>query len=262
MSDNIVSERLDRVALVTLNRPERLNALNANLLDELAEILAGLAADDEVCCLVLTGQGRAFSAGGDISQMASGERPATTEEPVARLRRQEESSLLLHEMGKPTIAMVNGVAAGAGLSLAAACDLRFAAESSRFGTAFVRVGFSGDFGGAYTIQSLVGQSRAKELYYSGRIIDSAEALAIGLVSRVLPDAELRQETLAFAARLAAGPTIALRMMKENLNLAPRGNLSDTLDREAKGMIFTGGTNDHREAARAFLEKREPTFSGR
>lgn len=262
MSEIIVVETNERVALVTLNRPEKLNALNRTLLDELREILQGLADDDDVGCVVLTGEGRAFSAGGDISQMASGDRPPADEDPVARLRRQEESSLLLHEMPKPTIAMVNGVAAGAGLSLAAACDLRFAGESARFGTAFVRVGFSGDFGGTYTIQSLVGQARAKELYYSGRIIDSAEAAAIGLVNRVVPDSELHSTTMEFARKVASGPILALRLMKENLNKAPQGSLADTLDREARDMVFTGGTKDHREAARAFLEKREPTFVGR
>ena len=260
-TDTVLVEISDRIATITLNRPEKLNALNGELMEALPEILQRLADDDEVRCLVLTGAGRGFCAGGDISGMASGE-AMPTQDPVSRLRRREEVSRLLHEMPKPTIAMINGPAAGAGLSIALACDIRIAAESARFGTAFVRVGFSGDYGGTWMMQRLVGPAKARELYFTGDLIDAGEAERIGLVNRVVPDAELAKETRSLAQRIASGPPIALARMKQNLNLALRSDYSTLLDAEAEAMIFTGQTRDNREAIRAFLEKRQPTFEGR
>ncbi len=260
-TDTVLVEISDHIATITLNRPEKLNALNGELMEALPEILQRLADDDEVRCLVLTGAGRGFCAGGDIGGMASGE-AMPTEDPVSRLRRREEVSRLLHEMPKPTIAMINGPAAGAGLSIALACDIRIAAESARFGTAFVRVGFSGDYGGTWMMQRLVGPAKARELYFTGDLIDAREAERIGLVNRVAPDAELAKETRALAQRIASGPPIALARMKQNLNLALRSDYSTLLDAEAEAMIFTGQTRDNREAIRAFLEKRQPTFEGR
>jgi 2-(1,2-epoxy-1,2-dihydrophenyl)acetyl-CoA isomerase len=267
--DHILLERLGRVALITLNRPERLNAMSDQMMTGALKYLEELSHDRDVGCVVLTGAGRGFCAGGDVKGMAerneargngaADDRPR--EDPVARLRRSEQVSWLLHEMPKPTIAMVNGPAAGAGLSLACACDLRFAGESARFGTAFARVGFSGDFGGTYSLQLLVGQAKAKELYFTAEVIDAQEASRIGLVNRLYPDDELREKTLAFAEKLAAGPPLALALMKENLNRAPEGRFTDILDREARDMTRTGMTRDHREAAIAFVEKREPVFTG-
>jgi len=193
--------------------------------------------------------------------MASGE-TLPSENPVARLRRLEETSRLLHEMPKPTIAMVNGPAAGAGLSIALACDIRIAGESARFGTAFVRIGFSGDFGGTWMLQRLVGPAKARELYFTGDLIDAGEAERIGMVNRVVPDDELGRETRALAERIAKGPPIALARMKQNMNLGLASDFSTLLDAEAEGMIMTGMTQDNREAVKAFLEKRPATFHGR
>jgi 2-(1,2-epoxy-1,2-dihydrophenyl)acetyl-CoA isomerase len=162
-------------------------------------------------------------------------------------------------MPKPTIAMVKGAAAGAGLSLALACDLRMAGESARFATAFARVGYSGDFGGSYFLTQLVGTAKARELYYTAEIVDASQALALGLVNRVIPDARLEEETMALAARIAKGPRVALSYMKRNMNAAESGTLKDLLDLEAWHHSRTGMTEDHREAARAFVEKREPQF---
>ena len=171
-------------------------------------------------------------------------------------------SRLLHEIPKPTIAMVNGPAAGAGLAMALACDLRIASESARFITAFVKVGFSGDFGGSYFLSKLIGTGRARELYYTGEPLTAAQALALGLVSRVVDDAELAGATMALAARLARGPGIALGLMKQNFNRAETCTLSELLDLEALHQIRTARTEDHQEAARAFVEKRPPVFKGR
>lgn len=257
--ETVLTEVKDRIATVTLNRPEKLNAMNPELLDTIADVLARLAEDAVVRCVVITGAGRGFCAGGDVSAMVDRVPPA---DPVGRLRRQEEASRLLHEMPKPTIAMINGPAAGAGLSLALACDIRIAAESARFTTAFARVGFSGDFGGTWMLQRLVGPAKARELYFTADIIDAREAERIGLVNRTVPDDRLREETYALAAKLANGPPIALARMKQNLNLALVCDFPTLLQAEAEGMIMTGLTEDHREAARAFLEKRQPVFRGR
>src|SRR5438445_364335 len=168
----------------------------------------------------------------------------------------------LHEMPKPTIAMVRGAAAGAGMSLALACDLRVAGDTARFATAFARVGYSGDFGGSWFLTQLVGTGKARELYFTTDIVDAREARELGMVNRVVPDARLEEETLALAARLARGPRIAYRYMKRNFNAAESGTLKDLLDLEAWHHTRCGMTEDHREAAKAFVEKREPVFRGR
>jgi 2-(1,2-epoxy-1,2-dihydrophenyl)acetyl-CoA isomerase len=165
-------------------------------------------------------------------------------------------------MPKPTIAMVNGVAAGAGMSLALACDLRIACESARMTTAFAKVGLSGDYGGTYFLTQLVGPSKARELYLTAEILDSSRLLALGIVSRVVPDTALTEETMALASRFASGPRVAYRYIKRNIKVAEEGTLSDTLDAEAYGMLRSRDTADHAEAARAFVEKRPPVFSGK
>jgi 2-(1,2-epoxy-1,2-dihydrophenyl)acetyl-CoA isomerase len=252
----------DGVATLTLNRPERLNALSTTILDGLLESLPRLAKDPEVGVIILTGAGRAFCAGGDVKRMAADTAPPDFEEAVQRLRGRMEAARLLHEIEKPTIAMVNGVAAGAGLSLALACDMRIAAQSARFVTAFANVGFSGDFGGSYFLTKLVGTGKARELYYTAASLDAGNALALRIVNQAVPDDELVSTTRALAARLAQGPRIALALMKRNFNAAESGTLGELLDLEARHQIETGQTEDHREAARAFVEKRTPVFRGR
>ena len=264
MSEDLLETIKDGVAVLTMNRPDRLNALSRPMLDAMLEALPRLAADPEVGCVVLTGAGRAFCSGGDVKAMAEGrEAEDTTLEGRAQaLRGRMETSRWLHEMPKPTIAMIRGAAAGAGLSLALACDLRVAGESAKLGTAFARVGYSGDFGGSYFLTQLVGTAKARELYYTADMVDAQRALALGMVNRVVPDASLDAETLALASRIAAGPRIALRYMKRNLNAAENGALKDSLDLEAWHHSRTGMTEDHREAARAFVDKRTPVFRGR
>jgi len=212
--------------------------------------------------VVLTGAGRAFCAGGDVKSMAEGSVQRSTAEATTRLRSRMEVSRILHELPKPTIAMINGPAAGAGLALALACDLRIAGTSARLVTAFVRVGFSGDFGGSYFLTRLVGTAKARELYFTGRPVEAGEALSLGLVNRVIPDEELATVTMELARSLAQGPSIALSLMKRNLNCAENGSLAELLDMEAIHQVQTGRTEDHREAANAFVEKRTPIFIGR
>src|SRR5881296_1801518 len=264
MTNDLLESVKDGVALLTLNRPDRLNALSGPMLDALLEALPRLAAESEVGAIVLTGAGRGFCAGGDVKAMAEGREFAETglEDKAHGLRSKMEVSRLLHEIPKPTIAMVRGAAAGAGLSMALACDLRVAGESAKFATAFARVGYSGDFGGSWFLTQLVGTAQARELYYTAEIVGARQALALGIVNRVVPDTRLEEETMALAGRLARGPRIAYRYMKRNFNAAEGGTLKDSLDLEAWHHTRCGMTEDHREAAKAFVEKREPLFKGR
>jgi 2-(1,2-epoxy-1,2-dihydrophenyl)acetyl-CoA isomerase len=264
MTQDLLEEVADGVAVLTLNRPERLNAMSRPMLTAMREALPRLAASAEVGVVVLTGAGRGFCAGGDVKAMAEGSEAegVTLEERAQALRAHMEVSRWLHEMPKPTIAMVRGAAAGAGLSLAMACDLRIASDTARFATAFARVGYSGDFGGSWFLTQLVGTAKARELYFTADILDAPAALTLGLVNRVVADADLERETRALAARLARGPRVAYRYMKRNMNAAESGTLGELLDLEAWHHSRTGATEDHREAARAFVEKREPVFKGR
>ena len=262
MPHELLESVSERVATLTLNRPDRLNALSSSMIDGLLEALPRLAADADIAVVVLTGAGRGFCAGGDVKSMAEGSSQLGVEDAVQRLRGRMEVSRLLHEIPKPTIAMVNGPAAGAGLAMALACDLRVASESARFITAFAKVGFSGDFGGSYFLSKLIGSGKARELYYTGAPLDARQALALGLVNEVVPEIELLDATTALAQRLAHGPGIALGLMKRNFNAAESGTLSELLDLEALHQVQTARTEDHQEAARAFVEKRAPMFKGR
>ena len=264
MAQDLLESVKDGVATLTLNRPDRLNAMSGAMLDALLEALPRLAEDGSVGVVVVTGAGRGFCAGGDVKAMAEGREFGgdTMEDKAQGLRAKMETSRWLHEMPKPTIAMVRGAAAGAGLSLAMACDLRIASDNARFATAFARVGYSGDFGGSYYLTQLVGTAKARELYYTADILDAQQALAVGLVNRVVPVARLEEETQALALKLARGPRVALRYMKRNMNAAEAGTLKDSLDLEAWHHTRTGFTEDHKEAAKAFVDKREPIFRGR
>src|SRR5271155_3487837 len=197
----------DGVATLTFNRPERMNALSTPIMEGLLHGLPRLAGDPAVKVVVLTGADRAFCAGGDVKSMAEGGEQRSAAEATARLRSRMEVSRILHELPKPTIAMINGPAAGAGLAFALACDLRIAGASARLVTAFVRVGFSGDFGGSFFLTRLVGTAKARELYFTGWPVGADEALSLGLANRVYPDAELSEATLAFARSVASGPRI-------------------------------------------------------
>jgi 2-(1,2-epoxy-1,2-dihydrophenyl)acetyl-CoA isomerase len=262
VKEHLIEAVADGVATLTLNRPDRLNALSTPITGGLLEALPRLAEDQTVGAIVLTGAGRAFCSGGDVKSMAEGSVERTLEEAVTHLRGRMEVSRLLHEIPKPTIAMVNGPAAGAGLSLALACDLRIAAQSARLVTAFAKIGFSGDFGGSYFLSKLIGTGKARELYYTSDPVSAADALALGIVNRVVPDADLVETTTLLARRLARGPRIALALMKRNFNAAENCALAELLDLEARHQIESGRTQDHKEAARAFVEKRKPIFVGR
>ncbi|MCW8836117.1 MAG: enoyl-CoA hydratase [Rhodospirillales bacterium] len=263
MSNELIERVEYGVAVLTMNRPERRNALTRPMLADMLSALNRFAADDAVGVVVLTGTPPGFCAGGDVKAMAEGAEFADSslEGKTRELRAVMEVSRMLHDMPKPTVAMVGGAAAGAGLSMAMACDLRVAAESAKFTTAFAKVGYSGDFGGSYFLTRLVGTAKARELYYTAAALSAAEALALGIVNRVVPDADLEAECLGLARSLAAGPRVALGYMKRNLNAAETQPLSQVMDMEALHHSCCGQTEDHKEAARAFVEKRPPVFRG-
>jgi 2-(1,2-epoxy-1,2-dihydrophenyl)acetyl-CoA isomerase len=260
MSD-LIETIEDGVAVLTLNRPDRLNALSQAMLGALKDSLVRLAEDDAAGAILITGAGRGFCAGGDVKDMAN-RTEQSFEDRVARLQRMHELPQMMRRHPKVILAAVNGPAFGAGLGLAMACDLRVAARSARFGTAFVRIGYSGDFGGSWLMTRLIGPARARELYLTGEEVSAERAEAIGLVNRVVDEAALTETAMALARRFAAGPRIAHRYMKRNLNAAETESFAEVCDLEALHQARTGLTEDHREAVKAFAEKRKPAFRGR
>jgi 2-(1,2-epoxy-1,2-dihydrophenyl)acetyl-CoA isomerase len=267
---DLLAEISDGVAVLTMNRPQRRNAFSTPMLTAMAAVLAQVETDETVGCVVLTGAAGAFCAGGDVKGMAarsSGSGPGGSGSAVdAAIHRQRLSqratSGRLWAMPKPTIAAIGGPAAGAGLSLALACDLRYAVEGAVLTTAFAKVAFAGDYGGTWFLTQLVGPAVAKELYYFSDRLSAEDARQRGIVNGVFPAGVFEQEVMARARRLAQGPAIAYRYMKENLNRAVTGELGDCMDLEVTHHTHTAFTEDHREAARAFVDKRQPQFRGR
>lgn len=253
------------VATITLNRPDARNALGEELTPALRRMIAMAGDDSEVGALLITGSGTAFCAGGDVKAMnnAADAPPRTVEEKIANLQeRQRTLTGALVGLRKPTVAALPGAAAGAGLAIALACDIRIAAESAFVSTAYARIGLSGDYGISWLLTRAVGNARARELLFLPERIDAARCERLGLVNQVVPDAELRQAAFDLALRLANGPRIALRNMKDNLDEAVSSDFLSMLDAEAVRLIESMQTDDHREAARAFVEKRAPKFSDR
>lgn len=260
MANELIVAQDGGVLTLTLNRPERRNALSLSLYELLLTELERAAADDAVGAIVLTGAGGAFCAGGDVARMAG--TPAasqTLEQKVADLRRRTRIVELLHGMRKPTIAKMRGAAAGAGLSIALACDMRIADTSVRLTTGFVKVGLSGDFGGHYFLPRLVGAAKARELYLLSPLLPAEEALRLGLVNRIIEPDALDGEVDAMARTLASGPRTAIGYLKDNLNQDGGATLAQVLDAECLRHGLCSETADHREAAQAFVEKRAPRF---
>ena len=259
-SAHLLTAFADGVLTITLNRPERRNALSPSMHDLFIKALSEAAADSDVGAVILTGSGGAFCAGGDVARMAgSGADTTTFEQKAANLRSRNQVTELLHEMPKPTLAMISGAAAGAGLSLAMACDMRIADTNSKFTTAFIKVGLPGDFGGHYFLPRLVGAAKARELYLTSPILTGQEALAIGLINQLVEPGELLPVVTALAQKFADGPRTAIGHMKANLNFALAASLSDMLDHEAMRHVRCTDTADHKEATQAYVEKRAPRF---
>ena len=267
-TDEVLCDLSEGVATITLNRPDKRNALSDTLTPALRQILLDLDNDPRCGAVVLTGAGSAFCAGGDVSGMGKGIGNA---DPLAELRgpedkikaltvRQETLTLRLHELSKPTIAALPGPAAGAGLSIALACDMRIMADSAFITTAFANIGLSGDYGCAWFLTQLLGPSRAKELMLTARRVQAAECLSLGLANQVVAFDDLQTEARTLALQLGNSARTALRFMKENINRAVWHDLRTCLAADARGIITCAATDDHKEAVNAFIEKRKPNFN--
>jgi len=255
----ILYEITDRVGMLTLNRPEVMNAFGGTMREDLLQMLRQAEADKNVRCVVITGAGRAFCAGGDIASMA--EMQAKNEVSIISQRMKVGGQVvnLIRSMAKPVIAAVNGAAAGAGVNLALACDMRFAAQSAHFSESFVKIALVPDWGGTYLLTQLVGTAKAMELMMSGNRIDAAEALRIGIVNRVIPDDTFREDVVIFARQLAGGPANTLAHIKRATYIGATGTLSDALKYEEQAQESVFLSDDAREGIRAFLEKRTAKF---
>ena len=249
----------DQVATVTLNRPERLNAVNPQMHRELEELFGAIGYDDDINAIVLTGAGRAFCAGGDVKGMDARVREGSARIPLRGAKRLIQSML---EVEQPLIGAVNGDAVGLGATIALVCDIIIAAENARFGDTHIRVGLVAGDGGAVIWPLLVGVAKAKELLFTGDLVDAREAERIGLINRVVPAGKAYDEALALAKRLAAGPTRALRWTKLATNKRLKDEVNLVLDASLAVETLSFATEDHKEAARAFVEKRPPKFTGR
>jgi len=264
-TDELLCEITDRVAIITLNRPEARNALSDRLTPALRRMIKQCGDDEGVGAILITGAGRAFCAGGDVKGMGDGAPKVETslEERVANLRtKQRTLTGALVGLRKPTIAALPGPAAGAGMAIALACDIRIAAESAIMSTGYARIGLTGDYGIAWLLTRLAGTARARELMFLSERIDARRCEQLGLVNRIVPDSELRDTAFALARQLAEGPTFAFGRIKDNLDQALTSDLLASLDQEAENMLLAARTTDHKEAVRAFVEKRKPTFTGR
>lgn len=263
-NDFVLYERRDGLAIITLNRPDRLNALSNAVMDPLHDHVRAAADDGAVRAVLLRAAGDGFCSGGDMkSGKETRNADLTVEEQVRNLRRRMDTVRLLHEMPKPTVAALRGAVFGAGVGLALSTDLRIASPTAVFCTAFRNIGFSGDFGGSWFLTKLAGPMHARELFLTARRVKAEEARALGLLNRIVPDEELDQAAEAWAAELAAGPTLAFDHMKRALNAAQSGaSLAGVLELEAAAMVRTAQTADHKEAVRAFIDKRPPAFAGR
>lgn len=263
-TDELLCSLRDRVAIITLNRPQARNSLSDNLTPALRTMIKERGEDPNVGAIIITGAGTAFCAGGDVKGMGANSKKQTWsfDEKVEDLQdRQRRLTGALISVRKPTIAALPGAAAGAGLSLALACDIRIAAESAFVSTGYMRVGLSGDYGIAWLLTRLVGTARARELMFLAEKIDAKRCETIGLVNRVVPDDKLQEEAFAMAKAMAEGPSIALRYMKNNLDEALAFDFNTALDHEAERLVRAAATADHKEAVQAFIEKRKPNFKG-
>jgi 2-(1,2-epoxy-1,2-dihydrophenyl)acetyl-CoA isomerase len=261
-TDEVRCEVRERVATITLDRPEAKNALTMDMKEALYVLVRDLEDDPDVGCLLLTGSGSVFSAGGDTKRMKQEGKPPVMEDRQRQLRWEHELPRMLHRSAKPTIAALPGAAAGAACSIALACDLRIASESAFILTSFARLGLSGDYGGTWFLTQLVGPAKAREIYFTAERVDAATGLELGIFNRVVPGERLQEEAFSLAVRIASGPPIALAWMKANLNRALEADLETCLRYEADRMVRGALTDDYVEAVAAFAEKRPPVFKGR
>jgi len=261
-SEHIEYEQQDKVAIITLNRPETLNALTPSMREGLHDAVTLADSDNTVRVIVITGAGRGFCSGGDVKAMNAANKTKSAsplEEKIAPVR--DRAVLAMRNASKPVIAAVNGAAAGAGMNIALACDIRVASIKARFGQTFSRRGLHPDWGGTYFLPRLVGMAKACELIWSGKMIDAEEALSLGIVSQLTNPEDLMTATLDMAAAFAAGPPIAIRMAKRALYKSMDSSLREALEYETYAQNICSSSQDAKEGIAAFVEKRDPKFTG-
>jgi 2-(1,2-epoxy-1,2-dihydrophenyl)acetyl-CoA isomerase len=258
----LLEAKHDGIATVVMNRPERLNALNNELATALNDALGRLAEDKSISVVVLTGAGRAFCAGGDLALIGKGRASGQTQALEPLLRSGMQAVMTMRVMPQPVIAAVNGPAAGAGMNIALAADIRIAAEEATFGQNFAKVGLFPDFGGTYFLPQLIGPAKAAELFYTGDMIDAKTALGLGIVNHVVPAAQLEAEVKSLAQKIAQGPPLAIRAVKKTLFGKEKEKLAAALEQEVQEQIHCYLSEDCSEGIRAFFEKRQPQFRGK
>lgn len=263
--DELLVRDEGRLRIITLNRPDRMNALTPDMHHRLFDAVSAAANDSDVGAVALTGAGRAFCSGGDVRKSSEdatrATRPETVEERADTVIRHGRTSLTLHRMAKPTIALVNGVAAGSGMALALACDMRIMADDAIMRTAYARIGLSGDLGLSYFLDRLAGPAKAAELLFLNEKLSAESCERLGLANRVLEAEHFERDAMVLARQLAAGPTVAFRCMKQNLHTAASAPLEQVIEREAYNTARCVRTKDVKEATQAFREKRDPQFQG-
>jgi len=258
----LLEKREGRVATIILNRPERMNALNKDLVLALNDALARVEADQEIAVVVLAGAGRAFCAGGDLAVIGKGRQENDVTELQPILRAGMQVVLKIRTMRQPVIAAVHGAAAGAGMNIALAADIRVASDDAMFGQNFAKVGLFPDYAGTFFLPQLVGPAKAAEMFYTGDMIDATEALRLGIVNRVVPLAQLESEARSLAQKIANGPAIAIRAVKQVLFGRDKDELTELLNLEVEEQMKCFSSEDCGEGIRAFFEKRAPKFQGK
>jgi len=258
----LLEAKYEGIATLVMNRPDRLNALNNELASALNDALGRIAEDDSVRVVVITGAGRAFCAGGDLAAIGKGRAAREMQSLEPLLRAGMESVLRMRTIRQPVIAAVNGAAAGAGMNIALAADIRIAAEEASFGQNFSKVGLFPDFGGTYFLPQLVGPAKAAELFYTGDMIDAKAALSLGIVNHVVPGAQFEAAVQSLAQKIALGPSLAIQAVKKTILAAEKNKLSEALEHEVQEQIRCYHSEDCSEGIRAFFEKRPPKFQGK
>lgn len=258
----LLDAKHDGITVLVMNRPDRLNALNNELSSALNSALGRIAEDASVRVVVITGAGRAFCAGGDLGAIGKGRQSGETHSLEPLLRAGMQAVLRMRTIPQPVIAAVNGAAAGAGMNIALAADIRIAAEEATFGQNFAKVGLFPDYGGTYFLPQLVGPAKAAELFYTGDMIDAKTALSLGIVNHVVPSAQLEAEVKLLAQKIALGPSLPIQAVKKTLFGAEKDKLSAALEHEVQEQVRCFLSEDCSEGIRAFFEKRPPKFQGK
>ena len=262
MNKDILIENKDNILDIKFNRPESRNAITREMFEHLLTVLEKCKEDHELRAIFLSGEGDAFSAGGDVKDMASKEDTSSLEEKTNSLRRIMGVSELLYTLPIPTISIINGPAAGAGFAIALACDMRIATENAKFVTAFSKIAFSGDFGGSYFLTKIIGSAKARELFYLSESIDGKKANDLGIVNNLVNSTEINDYTKNLKNKFRNLAPIAIKYMKKNLNVAELGDLNLSLNQEALHMMICSETEDHKNAAKAFVNKEKVVFKGK